>query len=47
MMIGTKQDIGRLGISGSVLESMIEEINEYWGDENQTPTPSETHRMNR
>ena len=23
---------------------MIEEINEYWGDENQTPTPSETHK---
>ncbi len=33
--------------AAAVLESMIEEINEYWGDENQTPTPSETHRMNR
>ena len=27
----------------SVLESMIEEINEYWEDENETPAPSETH----
>ena len=30
--------------AAAVLESMIEEINEYWGDENQTPTPSETHK---
>ena len=29
--------------AGSVLKSMIEEINEYWEDENQTPTSSKIH----
>ena len=28
----------------SVLESMIEEINEYWEDEDQTPTSSEIRK---
>ena len=28
--------------AASVLKSMIEEINEYWGDEDQIPTSSET-----
>ena len=28
----------------SVLESMIEEIKEYWDDENQTPAPSAIHK---
>ena len=34
-----------LELAAAVLESMIEEIEEYWEDENQTPTPipSETH----
>ena len=30
--------------AASVLESMIEEIEEYWEDENQTPAPSEAHK---
>ena len=29
--------------AASVLESMIEEIKEYWEDKNGTPIPSETH----
>ena len=29
--------------AAAVLESMIEEIKEYWEDESQTPTPSEIH----
>ena len=29
--------------AASLLESMIEEINEYWEDENETLTPFETH----
>ena len=33
--------------AASVLESMIEEIKEYWEDENGTPIPSETHDTER
>ena len=40
-----KAYVGGLESAAAVLESMIEEIEEYWEDENQTPTPipSETH----
>ena len=31
----------------SLLESMIEEVEEYWEDENQTPTPPEIHDNER
>ena len=33
--------------AASLLESMIEEIEEYWEDENETPTPPETHEIER
>ena len=35
--------VNGLESAASVLESMIDEINEYWEEENQTPTSSEIH----